>query len=155
MIDGLCPMCGTVGPLEIRGASASPPPTGGDYEWAEVPAEARCPSCAATFEVRVRIGLNTGSISRLVSSPLPQADGWQWYVVAVVERLSAAIVTVQAIGFASDLESAWRLLDAAGGAYDRGYAQRTILALSKGGYALIDGSPLHHAPGVVAYQLPQ
>lgn len=154
MIDGLCPMCGTVGPLEIRGASASPPPTGGDYEWAEVPAEARCPSCAATFAVRVRIDLNDGSVSRLVSSPLPQTDGWRWYVVATVERLSAAIVTVQVIGFARDLRSAGRLLDAAGGAYDRGYAQRTILALGKGGYTLIDGSPLHPAPGLVAYQVP-
>lgn len=155
MISGLCPQCGTVGALEIRGAAASPPPTGGDYTWAEVPAEARCPSCAATFEVRVRIDLDGGAVSRLISSPLPQADGWSCYVVAVVERLSPTMIAVRAIGFARDMAAAGRLLDAAGGAYDRGYAQRTILTLSTAGYALLDGSPLPNAPGVVAYHLPR
>ena len=82
-----CPNCGHIHTPEMSEISLSLPPTGGDYEWLETEANATCKACSFSFELRVRVDLDTQEVDGIVYFPYPVSGE----VYALVRDLSYKI----------------------------------------------------------------
>ncbi|NJN17865.1 MAG: CPXCG motif-containing cysteine-rich protein [Oscillochloris sp.] len=140
---GVCPFCAHVAAWRFSGVSVSLPPTGGDYEWAEVEASTGCPACAQPIAVRVRVDLDDYTVDRLISSPMPQTAEWRRYVAATINRHAANLVTVQVFAVAEDVATVQQALEKHGGEGHLSNLRRTVLELSQAGYREPNGAPLH------------
>ena len=138
-MHGICPACGAVQKWEFNNPSIGYPPTGGDYDWAEVPAETTCPTCKEKITARVKVDLDTHQVSKLISSPMPTQEGWSCFAVAFVEQYGVNSILVKVLHFASTQAAAQRLLDE-NHAVSVGAAAPSILKLSKNGFMYLDGN---------------
>ncbi len=139
MKDGLCPYCGALSLWTFERSNNRISATGGDYEWVEEDATALCSQCHQKIKTRIRIDLDSGSISRLVSSPLPIQEDWHCYVVAFAHKVMSDM-HVDVVSFATDQAmSQEQLQNTTAVSY---WAKPEILELSRDGYKQLDGTQI-------------
>lgn len=101
----ICPACGYIGRQQVSNAGFHLPPTGGDYDWVEAEAQAACPTCQHSYEVRVRVDLDTGNISKLVYAPFPDLQEFECYVFAYTIMATAVEWIIAIIHLEKNLEA--------------------------------------------------
>ncbi|MFK7800786.1 MAG: hypothetical protein AB8G95_04070 [Anaerolineae bacterium] len=138
----ICPHCGELTKWTIKASQINYPPTGKNYDWAEVGATATCPACQKDISTRVSINLSNSKVSSILYWPFPKVENKTYYVIASVRNHIPTSTWVQVLHISETLEDAESMLqNGENASYWTIVAD--ILILDHTGYRYLDGTLLH------------
>ncbi len=93
MLDFICPFCNEGEPINTCPAGTLPKGTytGNNGMWQQNYINHTCPHCQNTFEISVRISLQTGAVLFINQTPKPQKVGIVWYVMASINEFGIKV----------------------------------------------------------------